>query len=1036
MAVRTVEIALLGGFGIVVDGVPLDARWPTRRARELVELLALAPGHALPRDAVVDALWPHLDATAGGAQLRKAAHHARQALGTPAAVVVRTGEVALFPEATVTTDVAEFLAAAERAQAGGDADAARATASRWRGELLPHARYEEWTLAPRRLLADRRADLLRLAGDWAGLLDVDPADEHAARAAMGTALAAGQRHRAIDVYGRLRVALAHLGATPEAATEALYDDAIRGLSAPRRALVGRHRELAVLDDVVAAPGVAIDVVAVRGPAGIGKTALLGELVGRLGQRGWRTASVVAHDPGDPYGTLIALIERVLADDPGAAVDLDPATRAVLSALTPAVDEPADGRRPAPTRHHVVGAVQRLIEVITRTRPLAVAVDDAHLADGPSLAAVAMLGDREVGRTVIVLAHRDAPVSPVLEGALGRVARRRPPVVVTVDALRPDDAAALARAVRPDLGAEALGTVVDRAAGNPFCVLELAAAGSSGGPLAADVGRAIEARFVELAPDQLDALRGLAVIDGPIELAVAEALDVGPQALDAALRAGVLEIRHGAYAFRHDLVRAALADGLDPPARVRVHRAAAVALAARGARPSKIAAHWQRTDEPELAVPWLLDAAHEALRIGGLSGAVEHLDAALAVQPTHAEALRLRAVALDGLGDPRALAAYDTAIAAADPDDLHELRPLQALAQIKMGDPVGALVTIAGAEPRSLDSQLARALTFSGAALLGAAGPERGSAFSAAGRRAALSAGDPTAVVVASWSNAAAAHARGELRESLRIDLTDTSALPRLATTVFDGQLCITQRLLYGERPYADVIAWTNRFAAEAQRLGAARGVAFATTLRGEAELLSGQLAAADADLAWGRELHRAIDAPTGEAFAMQRRAEVALANGDRRAAARLLDEALAIARGSDVGFHLFDRIYGTRIGLAEGTQAAYDAALEAEDAVRGPLETCPGCRITLDMPAGIAVARAGDLERLARYEQTCAFLADVVMHLPAWDAALDEFRGHAALARGRPDEAQQRFAEAAAGFATAGQPLDAARCAAAAAGQR
>jgi hypothetical protein len=50
----------------------------------------------------------------------------------------------------------------------------------------------------------------------------------------------------------------------------------------------------------------------------------------------------------------------------------------------------------------------------------------------------------------------------------------------------------------------------------------------------------------------------------------------------------------------------------------------------------------------------------------------------------------------------------------------------------------------------------------------------------------------------------------------------------------------------------------------------------------------------------------------------------------------------------------------------------------------------------------------------------------VVMRLPAWDAALEELRGH--LTRGEAGAAAGHFARAAAGFRAAGQPLDEARC--------
>ena len=181
---------------------------------------------------------------------------------------------------------------------------------------------------------------------------------------------------------------------------------------------------------------------------------------------------------------------------------------------------------------------------------------------------------------------------------------------------------------------------------------------------------------------------------------------------------------------------------------------------------------------------------------------------------------------------------------------------------------------------------------------------------------ALELGDPNAVLAAGWAQALAAHARGELRESLRSDVRETAALPELAVAVFDGQLCVTQRLLYGSAPYTDVIAFADALGVEAQRLGAARGHTFARTLRGEAELLSGALAAADHDLIEACALHRATGGSTGEAHALQRRAEVAIHQGRGHDAAELLDQALEVACQSGVEFHLLDRIYGASVSAA------------------------------------------------------------------------------------------------------------------------
>jgi tetratricopeptide (TPR) repeat protein len=325
-------------------------------------------------------------------------------------------------------------------------------------------------------------------------------------------------------------------------------------------------------------------------------------------------------------------------------------------------------------------------------------------------------------------------------------------------------------------------------------------------------------------------------------------------------------------------------------------------------------------------------------------------------------------------------------------------------------------------------RLAQALAWSGAAVMGFAPAETGTTMAAECRRLALRSGDRAALLIASWAQAAAAHARDDLRESLWADLLDTHALRELAVSVFDGHLCMTQRLLYGARPYPDVVAFAEAFREESRRLGAGRGLAFATTLRGEAELLSGALEAADADLREAARLNRAVGAATGEALALQRRAEVELSRGLPAEADALLGDALDLARESDVGFHLFDRIYGARISAAADRLSAMVRVEEAEQGVRGPTETCPGCRITLTAPAAIAAARAGDLDRAARYARDTEGLAAVVMRLPAWEATTDRVKGHLAVAHGDVDTAATHFRRAAAAFLAAGQPLDAVRC--------
>src|SRR3954469_18790846 len=141
-AVESVDVTLLGGFAVAVDARPVaSAAWRHRRAADLVKLLALAPGHRLTRDEIVDALWPQLGAKAGFANLHKAAHYARKALGAPEAIVLRGGVVALAPSCRVQTDVERLEAGAAHAE-----DA----------ELLPEDRYVPWIAGHRERVAELR----------------------------------------------------------------------------------------------------------------------------------------------------------------------------------------------------------------------------------------------------------------------------------------------------------------------------------------------------------------------------------------------------------------------------------------------------------------------------------------------------------------------------------------------------------------------------------------------------------------------------------------------------------------------------------------------------------------------------------------------------------------------------------------------------------------------------------------------------------------------------------------------------------------
>jgi DNA-binding SARP family transcriptional activator len=226
-------IRLLGGFEVAVDGTAVPAlAWRHRRASDLIKLLALTPGHRLHREQVMDRLWPGLPVDAAGANLRKATHHLRRALGTREPVVIDTGFVALCPDWAVTTDVEAFETAAKAALGRGP-DACAVAAALYRGDLLPDDPYAEWAFEPRERLRLRHLQLLKLAGNWDAVLDVDPSDEDAHRALMQAAIDVGSRQAALRQFARLRDSLrADLGVGPDRRSVELYEQALAMEGAP------------------------------------------------------------------------------------------------------------------------------------------------------------------------------------------------------------------------------------------------------------------------------------------------------------------------------------------------------------------------------------------------------------------------------------------------------------------------------------------------------------------------------------------------------------------------------------------------------------------------------------------------------------------------------------------------------------------------------------------------------------------------------------------------------------------------------------
>jgi DNA-binding SARP family transcriptional activator len=221
-----VEVTLLGGFAVTIDGVTTaDRGWSRRSAAALVKILALAPGHRLHRERVMDLLWPDESPVRSAPRLHKAAYFARRAAGRDDAVVLRDDLVWLFPDADVTVDAVRFEQLAREAVAQCDPGLAKQALGWYGGELLPADLYEDWAADRRELLHLRRLDVLGLIGEWRELAELDPTNEEAHVQLMQRHVAAGDGEAALLQYQHLeRVLERELGAEPgEAARRARLD---------------------------------------------------------------------------------------------------------------------------------------------------------------------------------------------------------------------------------------------------------------------------------------------------------------------------------------------------------------------------------------------------------------------------------------------------------------------------------------------------------------------------------------------------------------------------------------------------------------------------------------------------------------------------------------------------------------------------------------------------------------------------------------------------------------------------------------------
>ncbi|MDQ3956105.1 MAG: transcriptional activator domain-containing protein, partial [Actinomycetota bacterium] len=146
------------------------------------------------------------------------------ALGSETSITNEGGMVTLWPAGELRVDFDHFSREADAALATGDSHACATALTSYGGELLPADRYEGWADEARERVRSRFVALLKGAGEWERVLELDPTDEEAHRALMRMHLHSGHRREAIRQFERLRDALReHIGVGPDPVTVELYE---------------------------------------------------------------------------------------------------------------------------------------------------------------------------------------------------------------------------------------------------------------------------------------------------------------------------------------------------------------------------------------------------------------------------------------------------------------------------------------------------------------------------------------------------------------------------------------------------------------------------------------------------------------------------------------------------------------------------------------------------------------------------------------------------------------------------------------------
>jgi DNA-binding CsgD family transcriptional regulator/tetratricopeptide (TPR) repeat protein len=443
-------------------------------------------------------------------------------------------------------------------------------------------------------------------------------------------------------------------------------------------LLERDTELAAVTGLIAATPGGGRLLAIEGPPGIGKTALMAAAKALAQEAGLQVLAARGSEleRSFSYGVVRQLFEPLLASVQaeeradllaGSAAFAAPLFDSAQVAADPAVDSSLA------TLHGLYWLTANL----AARRPLLLAVDDLHWCDLPSLRWLAYLLPRMEGLGLLVVVGL-RPAEPGEDpGLIGQIVSD--PLATTVRPA-PLSTEAVARLLRESLSPDAddafCAACEEATGGNPLLLRELVHTIADEGlapteanvprlrDLAARAGsRAVSLRLSRLPTETTTLAQAVAILGDdadPRQAATLADLDEQTASEAAAALARVDVLRpQSPLGFVHPLIRAAVYEALTPLERDRGHARAARLLADAGAESERVAAHLLRTPPAADAqvVATLRDAARRAGSRGASESAVAYLRRALAEPPLAAE----RADLLLELGSAETLVDGDAAV---------------------------------------------------------------------------------------------------------------------------------------------------------------------------------------------------------------------------------------------------------------------------------------------------------------------------------------------------------------------------------------